>query len=769
MKFNFKKVASVIATTAMLGSTIAFATAALSLPASDYAVVYGADTDNVAALNMAAVLTGTGTTVISGDNIKLARPTDSFNLGDNMTAFYSSLDDTKLTKVLAKGVYSNDANNEYDYTQKIDIAGGLQLKQFLDSDFNNNQPIVGFKLDNSNSILNYTLQFTPDKAQGGAALACGTGSAAFCQLETTNINMLGRDYYIVKAEANTNQGVKLTLLDSANTAIVSQGTTSTVGSYSVDVTYIDTSNVILSVNGVSTNKLAEGDVAKIGTDTYVAVKNILFDGLESSTKKVEISVGTGKIVLQDGQEVEMNNKAISNIDGNLNAVLTAYVTNSSTDISAIKLEWKLGDTRYIAPGSDLVLPGFETIKVGMTGFNTPTQETTELAESSSDKFDLKTTITDGPLDMKILYNNDTNILGLGEKDTHKLVTSTLAQFNLSYVAHDYFVSSWKNNKDSEAYAFELLSVTANSGDNSTVLNNLAGGSDITFSKVGDTVDRGSVSFTLVSAGSTSGNKWATVSVNATSGTVYGDRIITKNGMQIKLPTALSGSIAANDGGINLTALPTSWIANITEADKDGNIAAGNSIRVTNTVSSDGIEPSKPTSGITVLETSDGSKQYTGYVVSDIATNFFWDNPSSGANSLKINYPMGQSTADVYIAEAGTTATTTSGVTPVLASAMTAADKAKNLIVVGGSCINTVAAKLITGLETPLCGAAFSAQTGVGAGKYMIKGYDSPYATGKIAILVAGYEAAQTADAVNVVKAKSTLTKSLDEVGPTLAA
>jgi hypothetical protein len=192
---------------------------------------------------------------------------------------------------------------------------------------------------------------------------------------------------------------------------------------------------------------------------------------------------------------------------------------------------------------------------------------------------------------------------------------------------------------------------------------------------------------------------------------------------------------------------------------------------------DGMEVTTVTGGaaagaagsITSLETEDGSKKYEGYVVSDLATKVLWDKPSSGLNTLDITYAGEESSADVYISEAGATSTTSSTVTPVLASALTAADKAKNLIVVGGSCINTVAAKLITGLETPLCAAEFSAKTGVGAGQYMIKGYDSPYATGKIAVLVAGYEAAQTADAVKAVKAKSALTADLDETGPSLSA
>jgi len=72
-----------------------------------------------------------------------------------------------------------------------------------------------------------------------------------------------------------------------------------------------------------------------------------------------------------------------------------------------------------------------------------------------------------------------------------------------------------------------------------------------------------------------------------------------------------------------------------------------------------------------------------------------------------------------------------------------------LIVVGGSCINTAAAKIL-GSETPLCTSAFTEKTTVGAGQYIIKTVASPYAaadSGKVAMLVAGYEAAETKLAV----------------------
>ncbi len=63
---------------------------------------------------------------------------------------------------------------------------------------------------------------------------------------------------------------------------------------------------------------------------------------------------------------------------------------------------------------------------------------------------------------------------------------------------------------------------------------------------------------------------------------------------------------------------------------------------------------------------------------------------------------------------------------------------KNIIVVGGSCINTMAETLLGG---KYCGAEFTAQTGVVAGKVLIQTFSR--GDGTVATLVAGYNGADT--------------------------
>jgi hypothetical protein len=65
---------------------------------------------------------------------------------------------------------------------------------------------------------------------------------------------------------------------------------------------------------------------------------------------------------------------------------------------------------------------------------------------------------------------------------------------------------------------------------------------------------------------------------------------------------------------------------------------------------------------------------------------------------------------------------------------------KNIVVVGGSCVNTVAAELLGG---KYCGDAFTGATTVGPGEYLIQTFNY---SGKVATLVAGWEKEDTAKA-----------------------
>ena len=70
---------------------------------------------------------------------------------------------------------------------------------------------------------------------------------------------------------------------------------------------------------------------------------------------------------------------------------------------------------------------------------------------------------------------------------------------------------------------------------------------------------------------------------------------------------------------------------------------------------------------------------------------------------------------------------------------------KNLVLIGGSCINSETAKYLGGKS---CGTEFTAKTGVGINQALIQKFVSLSNSAKIAIVVAGYESADTTRAVS---------------------
>jgi hypothetical protein len=297
--------------------------------------------------------------------------------------------------------------------------------------------------------------------------------------------------------------------------------------------------------------------------------------------------------------------------------------------------------------------------------------------------------------------------------------------------NSYFVATWISGDDAESYVFEISSIDDESGKNKTTIKNLVSNSEVVFSEVGKTKDVGSLQLTLNAA--SDNNKVAYITVDSSSGLTYSDRLVTKDGLMFKLPV--------NAGLFNATgATSTSWAMNFTEETKDGDIQGGNSVLATIAVDGDdGLEPTTLT-GVTLKEDGDDTDNYVGYVISDIATKFWQSKPSTGLNELEVLYPDEESYAEVYVSETGA-AIVAEGGTKILPVKDSEAPAAKNLVVVGGSCVNSVAATLLGGA---LCGADFEAKTGVGAGSFLIETFARD--GGAVATLVAGYNAEDTTNA-----------------------
>jgi hypothetical protein len=145
-----------------------------------------------------------------------------------------------------------------------------------------------------------------------------------------------------------------------------------------------------------------------------------------------------------------------------------------------------------------------------------------------------------------------------------------------------------------------------------------------------------------------------------------------------------------------------------------------------------------------------SDVYQKQAVDQYGTFVVEETPANTNGDVTMWIPNTQMYFDVAMASQGTTITPgVSGGGGVSLGSVIVADtgisgvQQHNLIVVGGSCINAVAANLVGGTY---CGADWTSKTSVGSGQFLIQSFGNAYTSGKIALLVAGYDATDTVNA-----------------------
>jgi hypothetical protein len=152
--------------------------------------------------------------------------------------------------------------------------------------------------------------------------------------------------------------------------------------------------------------------------------------------------------------------------------------------------------------------------------------------------------------------------------------------------------------------------------------------------------------------------------------------------------------------------------------------------------------------------------FTQDFVTDSGATVVAPTSNAGSQRVVVKVPSQVLKIKAYVGKLGGTVTTggtyltyTPVTVPVakLDTELTASDKLKNLVVIGGSCKNREAA-LALGLTFPTCGAAST----VPQGAALIKVVADYPATGKYTVLVAGWEAAQTRTACSVIQQYATL-------------
>jgi len=726
MGFNFKKISAIATSVLLTGMTMGIAAAAnypapfVSGSSADVAVVYGTGAgvstlDQVEATNIQTDLGVGGLSVVSGgQSFVLEKTSNNFNFQDALNGVYSDLGSEEMD-FLADGTY-DDGDVDEDYEQLITL-GTKTLTLFADTDYEDSAPTVGFKFDNADEILRYEIEFDD--------------TVNYTEMVDTEMPILGKEYYVLAASST-----QIDVLDSAEKVTISEGETITFQGKQVSIEYIDADDVKLKIDGESTDKLEDHEYEELSDGSYVVINENLYEEKEVGVSKAVISIGAGKMELIDGDEVQINDE---DVDG-----LEVDLTTVSSKLSKLELIWKSDRETFLTAENAITMPGFGEVSLSFGGLDY--ESDSEVVSFGNGE---TLTITMDNYEIPVLWLDSSEKGYLGEEDNPLVVNTSnvtnttwtdaacypdlLAVFGKVYSGNvgltlsedDRFIVTRIDTdiSDVQTMYYQVNTVENDSGEILVELEDLIGGSDITLDAIESDEVGDITAQLLVINGSTSGKAY--VNFSAGSDPITYNKVVSEKGLVITIPT--NGATTVNTTGAVFT---------LVEANNDEDVNAGVAFTATvKNTSNDKLHVS--THNLTAYDEDETDDNYIGIVPSDLASKFTYDT-SADEYDFEVEYFGKEATAEVTLT-AGGSVETSSGVMVVKDSEVSSVSE-KNLIVVGGSCINSVAASILGG---SLCGSAFTSSTGVGSGQFLIQSVASPLDSGKIAVLVAGYEVADT--------------------------
>ena len=607
--------------------------------------------------------TGISTSVV-GEAYKIEKSADKFNIGDEIDNIKSKIDKDELPTILADGELRNKEGKEFEYEQEITIADGHQLTHFADKDYKDEEPTIGIKLDKSDIVLLYELDFKTNAESSVDA------NDDMDDWEDREIQMLGETYDIIGSDNST---AELELMKGATKDTLEEGETKT---YTIDgveyevnvpiITDTGTQYVKFVVNGETTDALQDGETYKLSNGVQVGIREILpNEAGDVSQDMVTFYLGAKKVKLTNGQELEMDEDDVDNVDAYVN-LTRAGVTADETALEQIGIMWTADDDLFIAPGEEVVMPGLEAIKFSMDSFYMGKEEVVEIMPSGKDTIKLKAPLAEYDVDLDILFdvgNDGTWNVNGGAANKELIINNTANSFLVDTDTDEYFVVTRIDGEDAETHVLEVSRIDDTDGVN---VKDYAGNLVASKKSALDTFDVGDIELRIDAFDE--GTNW--VNFTMISGNGVSNTIVTKEGLQIKLPynmTNNTGSYWVNASQGAGTALVGAGAANavpqveivIQGEDKDENIAAGaqNVQIVASFTAANEATLSIPNANETGYNGGDvfeigNTDDYVGITNESVSIKVETDT-GGDQDSVKVTYPGEETYANIYIASQAT--------------------------------------------------------------------------------------------------------------------
>ena len=759
-----------------------------------------ASMDNLAMTDIAAgmkVSSGAGSvTTVSGDAWMVGTSSKKLEMSNtNTTPVGEQIYDieqfisTGELAALASGTYSTSgSSSSYQQYLYFDIRNNAQNEIVVFAE-NEGDVVADFlQVKSGNNIGEYILEFSssPESTIRDTAGSASTSGAVLDDFENTRLTMLGMEFDVVLArrpQSTPEDSVKLTLMGGAVRGSLLEGESTSMQlrdtTYDVTLTFVDETYVKFTVNGEQTDKLQKGDTHKLADGNEIGVSERLYQSYAGGVHSADFFLGASKVELRDNvisdsisdTALKVGTETISGAD----VVIEGTDDNTTFTLTKIRVNMTAQDDYFVPAGGKLseaiVGQGDDKEMLFTNNWDMEYQGLTEEAthqvriRSSTDrKYNLQWFDGDNNMvDLPLAYANSSTTLQLSEDATDKGVILNEA---LNISKNDYFVLTSGTAADGSMKSFALQYKGA---DKSTAtspkikLKNLGSGDTLEYaidtgaSSAVATIKLGGNSFlvkNITTSAKTSSDFVINVDLNG-DGTLADDvvasaevDIMDKYGVLIDFGGRLytgedftSGLVQplANETG----SLEMNWsFANANDYDNQApplfnivlNATTTNEVTTT-TFNIDGAtHPSITPEG----------EENVGYGMTTLGAKWTYTTPSGSPQELTLDVPEEQRLPQVFITS-GATASAKTGGNLVAVEGVVGASKldsevasvsAQNLIVVGGPCVNTVAAELL--------GNPADCTEGFRPGVSRVKLFT--HANGNVAMLVAGFSGQDTRNA-----------------------
>ncbi|PIN73289.1 hypothetical protein COV20_03600 [Candidatus Woesearchaeota archaeon CG10_big_fil_rev_8_21_14_0_10_45_16] len=752
-----------------------------------------ASVDNLAVTDIATSMmyhsgaAGTSSVSVSGDAWLVESGSDvlefSESIGPSTHGVVDFLDDTDLAALESGELRSSQGTFQYEQFLHFDNAVINSTYAEDDDDVTN---LFVYIKDNA-MFARYELNFL-DAAESDID---ASESFKLDDYEDKQLTMFGKTYDIVKAVTGgaLSSQVTLTLMSGSANGVLMEGESQTfnVGGkdYEISLTFTDTNNrAKFVINGQTTPLMDEGDTETLSDGTVLGLSEVLYQDYAGGVHQAEFFLGADKIELQDDSinatgstdELKINDETIDGADVEIIGTMLDQATSTTEDgeleIDSIVINMTAQNDYYVAVGETLLgqpeldekpLVFSENWDLSFVGLADVATDMISVKDKSGEKeYELTFTNVNGDvINLPLAYASAATSMRPGTQDD-------VLHLNNSEIGDEqYFILNDDNDEDSVSNVIQYKGADDNSkSDPKIKFKILATGETvdrpITFgaNAASATLRLAGTTFTIANvttAGGNTGVKDWNISVTGgvdtssfTGGAFGGNMtnyVIARGGAKIFIQD-FNTSLGTDALRWNVSLIDTDAVDDRTAATSGAVAVPYQVIGADITAASSELDLANFV-GITLTSPNDDDDNNYGYSINGAWVKRYTPTGSgTSADQIEVEWPQVERTVDLYVTSgAVSTSARRSGdlvaVTVVDATRLDSevADlAAQNLIVVGGPCVNTVAASLL--------GNPADCTEGFTPGKARIKLFEQ--SNGNVAMLVAGYSGEDTRRAGRVI-------------------